>query len=136
MNKTEVIQAVAYCLAPNNACMAVRDSCGVDTEIIDIEAESLEDGLLMLACQADEARLTLRCRALPESPSPELFVEIHTYLLEMHTLICRFSVVCEELLVFEKEDFERQVGKLREIATELEIWYDAPCIDGIDGGWE
>ncbi len=134
MTKIDVIRAVAWSIAPRGTRIP-------EITIPDLSApfktsdeflgavDSFEIAIIACVCNGAEEELFRRCAEFPDEPSAALFSAVHDYYIEQHTIALQYS----EMFPSFKEEywrlFDTHVEKLKALAEELEIWYDAPCFD-------
>lgn len=125
MNKTEIINALAYMGVPSGSELTEREIPGLGITTFGVHAGSDTGGIKILAAQMYANHLNAEVGSLPENPNPTLFSKLHRASSDFYQVVAGNTII--EEVEAEAIDMHRAVVKrLREIAHKLGVQYEEP----------
>lgn len=124
MNKSEIVQSVAYATVPSGARLVQRET-GLGFSIAQISQGDDAGGLQILAAGFFAEQLVIDTAAFNEKPDAKLLECIHKTSSEFYQHMiagASFEAVEESMI----EDYRKIIRRLQEIALKLGIIYEVP----------
>ncbi len=131
MNKTEIIQRVAYNIVPDGTRLAVdesiepEDTDTLDTQSPDEVSRSFTSALKIALARVSQEAMGAALSDLSNTPDAILLLRLHEACIKMTERTIQ-ALTVEELNVDVIDDHRKMVTTIAEIAKELGIEYEPP----------